>query len=127
MSSWFEFLGTDEGGMFVTVEGLNKEGMMNSTSWYVIATDGFGPFIPSMPSVIIARKLQLGAIVEAGAKPCVGLFDLEDFAGIHSSFPIRQFIEEENGELLEMQTGATNKFPDEEEEEKLDKDKRKEK
>lgn len=75
----FKWLGSDAGGMHVKIDGLDQGGEPRHAAWYLLARSGHGPEIPTIASVIVARKLALGAIAERGAKPCAGLFTLDEF------------------------------------------------
>ena len=49
--------------------------------WSLFAADGYGPYIPCAPSVLIAYKLltqsQDSSLVP-GARPCIGFFSLKE-------------------------------------------------
>eukprot|EP01119_Soliformovum_irregulare_P014293 TRINITY_DN3909_c0_g1_i3.p1 TRINITY_DN3909_c0_g1~~TRINITY_DN3909_c0_g1_i3.p1 ORF type:complete len:599 (+),score=98.20 TRINITY_DN3909_c0_g1_i3:50-1846(+) len=72
-------LGTDEGGMNVTLSGLGKDGQPLNMTWDIFAGKGHGPFIPSTPSVILMQKMMRGDKFGAGAFPCVSMFTLKEF------------------------------------------------
>jgi len=75
-------LGSDAGGMFVTVvgRGAGDGGTRRRTlTWTLIARSGDGPYVPAIASVILARRLTGAHRIAAGAMPCFGLFDLADF------------------------------------------------
>ncbi len=73
------FLGSDVGGMAVTLEGTDQLGAPKRIEWRLIAKRGHGPYIPATPSVILAKRLLAGTLMARGAMPCLGLFTLEDF------------------------------------------------
>jgi hypothetical protein len=73
------FLGSDVGGMAVTLEGTGRDGRPKCIDWRLIARRGHGPYIPAMPSVILAKRLLAGTVAQRGAMPCLGLFTLADF------------------------------------------------
>ena len=73
------FLGSDVGGMAVTLEGASPSGGRKRIEWRLIARRGHGPFIPAMPSAILAKRLLAGALTRRGAMPCLGLFTLDEF------------------------------------------------
>ncbi len=72
--------GTDRGGMFVTVTGRESGGRRLRRRWTLIAENGDGPFVPCLPAVILASALAEGRLTLRGARPCLDLFDLTDFA-----------------------------------------------
>jgi Saccharopine dehydrogenase NADP binding domain len=72
------FLGSDRGGMAVTMEGRDADGRPQRLTWYLIAAGGHGPYIPATPSVLLAKRLLAGTIGVRGAMPCVGLLTQDD-------------------------------------------------
>lgn len=95
MRGWFRNFGSKDGGMFVRLEGIGLDDKPHKRNWGLIATNGDGPNIPSMPSVILIKKLATGELNTVGAVPCVGLFTLKDFKDVHKNFNIKQYIESE--------------------------------
>ena len=82
-SNVFLPFGTDKGAMSVIINGVSKEGKSKTVNWALYAPKGNGPYIPTLSTIILARKLLNNTYVDAGAKPCVGLFSL---AGIEPYF-----------------------------------------
>jgi hypothetical protein len=72
------FLGSDRGGMVVTMEGRDVDGGPRRITWHLVAGSGHGPYIPAAPSAIVARKLLSGTLATRGAMPCLGLFTLDE-------------------------------------------------
>jgi len=72
-------LGSDVGGMMVTLAGVGQDGGARCIVWRLIARRGHGPYIPGTPSVILAKQLLAGTLAKRGAMPCLGLFTLGDF------------------------------------------------
>lgn len=84
MSHWFSAFGTDIGGMRVLVRGINKDNKRQQNIWYLTAEDNIGPFIPTLPSIILANKLitnkpDTNGSIKFGAMACLNLFSLEEF------------------------------------------------
>jgi Saccharopine dehydrogenase NADP binding domain len=75
------FLGSDRGGMLMTLEGIGHNGDLKRVDWHLVAGSGHGPNIPATPSVVLAKRLLDGTLQKRGAMPCVGLFTLDDFLG----------------------------------------------
>ena len=72
------FLGSDAGGMFMRLEGTDVHGSGKVITWQLEALHGHGPYIPTTPAVILARKLARGEIRERGARACLGLVTLPE-------------------------------------------------
>ena len=78
-SEWFASWGSDVGGMHMILSGINHADKHRKINWYLIAGSGHGPQIPCISSIVLAKKIARGQLTERGAKPCVGLFTLEEF------------------------------------------------
>ena len=79
MKRRFGFLGSDRGGMLVTLQGTGFDGRPKRIDWHLVARNGHGPYIPATASVVLAKRLLDGTLRERGAMPCVGLFMLDQF------------------------------------------------
>jgi hypothetical protein len=75
--------GSDQGGMTVEAAGIDAEGRRARVVWSLVAEGGDGPAIPTLPALAAIRALADGRIREAGARPCVGVLDLD---GIEREF-----------------------------------------
>lgn len=75
----FEHLGSDAGAMHVRVDGVDDDGVAQSRRWQLVATHGDGPFVPTLAAAALIRKFGAGSW-PAGARPCLGLLTLADFA-----------------------------------------------
>lgn len=72
-------LGSDRGGMSVTLSGVDQQGATLRRRWSLAAGAGDGPFVPATPSVLLAAKLARGALAARAAWPCLDLFTLDEF------------------------------------------------
>jgi hypothetical protein len=59
--------------------------------WFVIALDGDGPYIPTVPAVVLTRKILTGQFGAAGAMPCVGLVSLEEYLHELKDFNVKAY------------------------------------
>jgi hypothetical protein len=73
------FLGSNRGGMFVTLRGRDSKGVERELRWHLIAGSGHGPYVPAIASVILAKRLAADAGPPPGARACFGLFTLAEF------------------------------------------------
>jgi hypothetical protein len=76
----FQTWGSDAGAMHVMVQGCTAAGTQVRLQWQLLASDGDGPFAPTLAASALIRKLAAGELSMTGATPCVGLLTLEDFA-----------------------------------------------
>jgi len=76
----FDPFGTPDGGMVVRLRGEDTHGKSLQLAWNIFAPDHHGPEIPSMPAILLARRLARGEAWTPGARPCMGLLALADFA-----------------------------------------------
>eukprot|EP00952_Eustigmatos_sp_NYUAD-ZCMA_P000645 2626-Eustigmatos_ZCMA.PRE.1 len=64
--------GSDAGGMHVTVRGTTREGALRERTWHLSATEGDGPYVPTLAAAALIRQLRDGRADWVGARPCVG-------------------------------------------------------
>ena len=77
---WTKTWGSDAGAMHVSVTGETARGVKGTRTWHLVATAGDGPYVPTLAAAALVRKLHHGDISLVGARPCIGLLSLEDFA-----------------------------------------------
>jgi Saccharopine dehydrogenase NADP binding domain len=78
-SNWFDVIGSADGGMHVILTGADSSGRPATRQWFIIARDGDGPYIPTVPAVILAAKIISGTFARTGAMPCVGMMTLQEY------------------------------------------------
>ncbi|WP_440875372.1 saccharopine dehydrogenase family protein [Thalassotalea sp. PLHSN55] len=82
-SNVFLPFGSDKGAMEVLVCGKGNNGNAKKVKWILYAPKGNGPYIPTLSTIILARKLlssdKQSSQQGTGAKPCAGLFELSEF------------------------------------------------
>lgn len=71
--------GGEQGGMLVSVTGIQSSGQMVRVEWHLTASSNEGPEIPCMPAILLVRKLIRGDVQVRGAMPCIGLLTLDEF------------------------------------------------
>ncbi|MBL4865968.1 MAG: saccharopine dehydrogenase NADP-binding domain-containing protein [Pseudomonadales bacterium] len=79
MSCWVQKLGTNIGGMYIFLEGTDLNGQSKTIRWDLVAEDGDGPEITTIPAIILAKKFASDTLEQRGAMACVGLFSLAEF------------------------------------------------
>jgi hypothetical protein len=84
----FKAWGSDAGAMHVQVAGTDEQGAEAIRAWELLATDGHGPFVPTLAAAALVQKLATGALTTTGATPCIGLLSLDDFAEAASGLNI---------------------------------------
>jgi len=85
----FRGLGSDAGGMTVDVDGIYADGTRLHLTWTLIAESGDGPKIPTLPALIVVRRLLQGQLAQRGAMACVGVLDLATLEAEFKRFDIR--------------------------------------
>ncbi len=79
LSHIFDPFGTSDGGMHMIISGKDKNNLPKTVKWFIIAKNGHGPHIPSIPAIILTKKIIQGNFLIRGAKACVGLVSLEEY------------------------------------------------
>ncbi|MBR0650587.1 DUF4166 domain-containing protein [Roseomonas terrae] len=72
--------GTDRGGMEVSVVAEEADGVLRRRCWTLVAEEGDGPFVPTLPALAALRGLADGSLAFRGAAPCVGILDYDRIA-----------------------------------------------
>jgi Domain of unknown function (DUF4166) len=70
------------GGMIVKVTGLDAEARCSEAQWSLLAKDGDGPHVPTLPAAAAVKALIQGSL-SPGARPAAHVFDL---AAIEAEF-----------------------------------------
>ncbi len=91
ISRYFDWLGTADGGMHVAIEGKDKNQKAKSVKWFIIAKNGDGPQIPTIPAIILAKKILSNQITARGAMPCVALITLDEYMNELKEVEVQQY------------------------------------
>ncbi|MFC6672813.1 saccharopine dehydrogenase family protein [Marinobacterium aestuariivivens] len=94
---FFRGLGTDIGGMQINLSGLGKDHEPQRIRWTLCAENNVGPYIPTLSAIILAKKLIAGTLDATGARPCLGMYTLEEFDVEASPLGIHHQTEREIG------------------------------
>lgn len=94
VARWFEPFGTDQGGMFVELEGTGNDGRRLRRRWSLWAGSGEGPYIPAIPAAIMAKSLAAGAQLQPGARLTARDVSLAQFEEEFAKLNIKTQIEE---------------------------------
>jgi uncharacterized protein YbjT (DUF2867 family) len=93
-ASWFDIVGSDCGGMQVSVVGTDADGVRRKRTWHLTARGNHGPEIPCMASILLARQLARGQLRARGAFPCIGFLTLADFEREFDRWAIHTRVED---------------------------------
>lgn len=78
-SNLLKSFGTDRGYMRVLITGKDLRLNPKTIKWTLTADNGVGPYIPTLSTIIIAKKLINNQLDIRGAMPCLGLYTLDEF------------------------------------------------
>ncbi len=92
-SNWFDRFGSADGGMHMIIKGTAADGSAHERQWFIIAKDGYGPHIPTIPAIVLAKKLATGTPLVSGATPCVGMVTLDEYLDELSAYPVTTFVQ----------------------------------
>jgi saccharopine dehydrogenase-like NADP-dependent oxidoreductase len=93
LSRWIEPMVSDQGGMFVTLDGQGLDGRPLSITWNLLVGRNHGPHIPCAAAIALARKMASGVRFPAGAAPCLGLLSVEEFLEPLRDLDIRESVQ----------------------------------
>jgi hypothetical protein len=88
ISTWFDIFGSKDGGMHMLIKGTGTNGMPHERQWFIIGKDNDGPNIPTIPAIVLAKKLARAELSLVGAHPCVGLVSLDEYMAELKAFDI---------------------------------------
>lgn len=91
-SHWFDCLGTANGGMHMIISGKDKNQKSQTIRWFIVAKNGDGPQIPTIPAIILTKKILANQITERGAMPCVAMVTLDEYIDELKGFEVKQFF-----------------------------------
>ncbi len=91
ISNWLNHFGTADGGMHILLEGYDIAGQPHHLDWFIIAKNGDGPQIPTIPAIVLAKKIAKGEFPAVGAMPCVGLVSLSEYLEELSAFEVSTY------------------------------------
>ncbi len=83
-----EPLGPRRSAMFVRLSGADARGSPREILWELVAENHEGRRIPCLGAVAVIRKALAGRPAEAGARPCVGVIDLDEYLAELRGLPL---------------------------------------
>lgn len=89
----FKTWGSDAGAMHVRVHGVDHRDRPVARTWELIATEGDGPYVPTLAASALVQKLATGEPLPSGARPCLGLLSLRDFEAAAAGLNITTRLE----------------------------------
>jgi len=89
VSYLFDAFGKDDSGFYMKLSGVGKDSQPRVINFDLVARHGDGLYIPSMPAILMSKKLANDEIKETGACPCVGFITLDDYLTGLSEFDIK--------------------------------------
>lgn len=92
LSDRLDGLGSGDGGMHIVVTGTGQDGRPLRRSWFIIAYDGDGPQIPTIPAIVLAKKILRQELAIKGAVPCLGLVTLAEYLRELKPFKVSTFM-----------------------------------
>lgn len=79
ISFLFDVIGRDNSGFYMSLFGLDESGKNKQIDFEIVAKKGDGLYIPSMPSIVIAKKIANNELTQIGAKPCLDIITLDEY------------------------------------------------
>lgn len=91
MSHWFDWLGTQDGGMHMILSGTDLHHKPLTMTWFLIARNGDGPYVPTIPAIVLAKKFINGEMAGTGAIACMGLITLDEYLAELKMYQVETF------------------------------------
>jgi hypothetical protein len=86
-------LGSPNGGMVMMLSGMGLNGRPLTIRWDLVALDNDGPRIPTIPALILARKMADGRRTQRGATACINLISLDEFSQAVAGYNLQQHVQ----------------------------------
>ncbi len=90
----FDAFSRGKSGFFMRLSGAGRDGQPKALTFYLLAEENDGAYVPAMPAVICAQKLASTTKPAAGAYPCMGIVTLKEYLASLSTRKIT-FAEED--------------------------------
>lgn len=84
--------GSRSSAMHVIVRGVALNGEPAVRSWFLLANQDHGPFIPCFPAIALSRKLLRDEVMARGATPCMGLLTVDDILCVGEGLDLRVVV-----------------------------------
>lgn len=84
----FDPIGNDHSGFYMELTGKDSNGRDKTITFDLVARNGDGLCIPTIPAILLAQKVANGEIDTVGAKPCLDLIKLSEYLGVLREFDI---------------------------------------
>jgi len=88
ISRLFDSIGKDDSGFYMRLIGIGKDNNPKEVLFELVAHQSDGLFIPSMPAILLTKKIAKGEINNTGAIPCMGIITLDEYLEGLSEFDI---------------------------------------
>ncbi len=109
LSRWFENWGSDCGGMFMDMKGVDRKGNQKLLHWQLIAEKGVGPNVPIIAAELVIKKI-LEDKMTPGARPCMNLFSMKEFFDIAKRWNIYYRVERRGNERRDNFCASKGEF-----------------
>ncbi|MBL4853367.1 MAG: DUF4166 domain-containing protein [Robiginitomaculum sp.] len=93
VGTWLGRFASERGGMYMHILGIDSAGSPISQQWNLIASEGDGPFIPTLAAEILTRR-WLEQDPRPGARPALSQISLGEFEQAFSSLAIKSEFED---------------------------------
>jgi saccharopine dehydrogenase-like NADP-dependent oxidoreductase len=93
LSHYLDFFGSEESGMHMLMSGTDHKGNHKNIKWFMVAKSGDGAYVPTIPAILLAKRILEEEISETGAIPCAQLISLESYLAELKKFDIHVYSE----------------------------------
>ena len=97
-SRLFDWASSGRSGLHMILTGEDAvdgdaAGRAKEIRFYLLARSGDGPYVPCIPSILLAKRLAAGETVPPGARPCLDLITLDQYLGALEGLDISILVE----------------------------------
>jgi hypothetical protein len=93
VSDLLDIFGSAHGGMHMHMQGIAHDGQAHQRTWFIVARDGYGPHIPTIPAIVLAKRAARCEGLTPGARACVACVILQEYLDELKPYPVRTYAE----------------------------------
>jgi saccharopine dehydrogenase-like NADP-dependent oxidoreductase len=93
VSRLFDPLGDGKSGLHMIMTGVDEAGAAKRLRFILIARSDHGPYVPCIPSILLATRFAAGGTIAPGARPCLDLIALEEYLAALEGLDVSAIVE----------------------------------
>ena len=76
----------------LSLTGVGADNLPLQLTWYLVASQNHGPYIPCGAAIALAHKLAREEKLPSGAMPCMGLLTVQDYLAALQKYDVKEIL-----------------------------------